>query len=95
MEKIMIPILEAESEKIETLFNKYNSYLRVIAFLIKNTELNENNNSFLHEKFEECINISMELEAEKERLNVKYNPDRNKYNNYTFDFVKQQLIFED
>lgn len=92
--KIIIPISEIESNEIEKLFYKYNSYLRVISFIIKNTNLNETNNTFLNIKFEECINISMELEEKKEFLNQKYNPDSIKYTNYTFDFVKKEIIFE-
>lgn len=93
-DKVIVPIQACESEVVEKLFYKYNSFIRAMTFLMKNTNLDETTSKFLNDKFEECITIDYDLEHEKEKLNLKYNPDINHYHNYLFDFTNKEMVFE-
>jgi len=85
-----ISITSNESEHIEKLFYKYNSYINMLEYF---TNLPAMRDSVTYEKkWDEAVEINMELEKAKRAIEFKYKPEGN-WDGYEFDFNKSKVIF--
>jgi hypothetical protein len=90
----IVEISVEESDHLELLYHQFNGYMGVLAYLVNNQLMNEDN-PFLKDKWEECVRLSYTLEEEKHELDKKYHPtdtDVN-YTTFEFDFYHHQMIY--
>ena len=86
-----IKIEEAESKAVETLFYQFNSYCGILGYMAKYGSLDTN---LFDKKWEEAVNINIELEKLKQQLDKKYHPnDTNQCTGYEFNFNTNELIY--
>jgi len=92
MNERRIDITRDECTEIEALFNKYQSYCNVLGFLSNYGSLDEDN-TFFDKKWAEAIELNMELEKLKSKIDTKYRPTDEIYTQYYFDFNNSQLVY--
>lgn len=92
MEKIIVPITHEDSIAVETLFTKCNTYLSMLGYLGAQCGMTEDNPIF-NSKWNETAQLHMELETLKSQMDTKYHPSGDQWNNYIFDFHKDQMIY--
>lgn len=88
----IIDIDPMESEKVQVLFERFNGFMGIITYLANSGMMQDN--PFLNQKWEECAQISSELEKAKRELDIKYHPqDGINYSAFEFDFYHHQLVY--
>ena len=87
-----ILIQKEESDSIQVLFGRYNAYLNILGYLMSKYNLNEDNNKIFNEKFEETIQLSIDLEDLKIKISNKYRPE-GVWKKYEFNFINNSIIF--
>lgn len=85
-----ISITPDENNHVETLFRKYNSYLSILEYFANLPAMRESDT--YDKKWNEAVDIGMELEKAKRAIEFKYKPAGN-WEGYEFDFDKRQVIF--
>lgn len=86
-----VKITHQENEEVKNLFYRLNSYYSILGYLAKYGSLDTN---LFDKKWEEAIKIGMELDELKVVIDKKYHPiDGNVYNNYSFDFITEELVY--
>lgn len=85
-----ISITPDENNHVEILFRKYNSYLSMLEYFADLPALRESDT--YDKKWNEAVEIGMELEKAKRAIELKYKPAGN-WEGYEFNFEKCQVIF--
>ena len=84
-----IPITEQESNNVENLFMKYNSYMSMLQYF---AEGEMKNTPIYDKKWEEASKIWIELDKAKRKVEKKYKPTGD-WDSYEFDFDNYQVVF--
>lgn len=83
-----IEITYEESENVERLFTKYNSYMSMLEFFSNTT-----NTVMYDRKWEEASQIWIELEKAKRAIEEKYKPQGN-WDSFEFNFDNHSVVFQ-
>jgi hypothetical protein len=89
--EVRVDIPEDVSEKIEILFGRYNGYMSILEYLARVGSLDETN-KFFDKKWDETVQIYIELEAAKTAADKEFHPN-GEYSSYRFDFINQQMVY--
>lgn len=84
-----IDITIEESENIERLFLKYNSYISMLEYL---TNANVSNTEIYEKKWNETAELWIQLDRAKAAAEIKYKPEGS-WDRYEFDFNNHQVVF--
>lgn len=82
-----IIIREEESEKVEQLFTKYNSYMSMLEYFA-----NMSNTPMYDKKWNEASEIWIELDKAKKMVEDKYKPAGD-WDRYEFNFDNHSVVF--
>lgn len=85
-----ISITPEESENVERLFLKYNSYMSMLEYFAESTAMKES--EIYDKKWNETTEIWIELDKAKRAIEKKYKPQGN-WAGYEFDFDNNKVIF--
>lgn len=80
-------IREEESEKVERLFTKYNSYMSMLEYFT-----NMSNTPMYDKKWNEASEIWIELDKAKKMVEDKYKPAGD-WDRYEFNFDNHSVVF--
>ena len=83
-----IKITYEESENVERLFTKYNSYMSMLEFFANTT-----NTAMYDRKWEEASQIWIELNKAKRAIEEKYKPQGN-WDSFEFNFDNHSVVFQ-
>ena len=86
--KKAITITKAESENISRLFYKYNAYMNMLEYLAARIT----DSAIYEKKWEEAVNIWIELDRAKVAVEKKYKPAGD-WDRYEFNFDDSQVVF--
>lgn len=89
--EIRVDIPVDVSEKVESLFGRYNGYMSILEYLARAGSLDETN-KFFDKKWDEAVQIYIELEAAKAAAEKQFHPN-GEYSNYIFDFINHQMVY--
>lgn len=92
MEQKIVPISHEDSQKVEALFARCNTYMSMVGFLGAQYGMSEQMPLF-NEKWNETVELYMQLEALKAEMDSKYRPESGNWTNYMFDFRKDQMVY--
>lgn len=87
----LVQITQEESDHVEMLFQRYNGYLSVLAYLADHHSLDETN-KFFDEKWDEAVQLYIRLEQAKAELDNKYHPEGH-WTNYAFNFNTHEMEY--
>lgn len=85
-----IPITHEESDNVERLFLKYNSYMNMLEYFAESSAIK--NSDIYNKKWDEAAELWVELDKAKRAVEVKYKPKGN-WDGYEFDFENSKVIF--
>jgi len=83
-----IKITHEESENVERLFAKYNSYMSMLEFFTNTT-----NTAMYDRKWEEASQIWIELNKAKRAIEEKYKPQGD-WDSFEFNFDNHSVVFQ-
>ena len=84
-----INITAIESDNVENLFMKYNSYMSMLQYCAAE---GMENSTVYDKKWNEASIIWIELDKAKRMVEKKYKP-AGEWDSYEFDFDNQQVVF--
>lgn len=85
-----VPISIEESENVERLFTKYNSYMSMLDYFAGSNVVHS---ELYNKKWDETAQILIELDKAKRDVELKYKPAGD-WDSYEFDFDKHQVVFK-
>ena len=85
-----VKISEEDNLAVQKLFMRYNAYCGILGYL-------SNYGSIETEKFdkkwEEAVELQIELETLKDKMDKKYHPKEGTYQNYVFNFDNGEIVY--
>lgn len=87
MEK-RVTISQEENDEVYRLFSTYMSYMSMLQYLGENNT----NNELYDRKWNEAVEINIQLDKLKKQIEMKYKPAGN-WSRFEFDFNKSQVVF--
>ena len=89
--EIQVNMTIEDSQAVEKPFVRFNAYCNILGYLAQYGSLDT---ALFDKKWEEAVQINIELEKVKLEMKEKYYPhDGNTYSYYEFDFDKKQLVY--
>ena len=85
-----IQITQEENDEVQSLYLLHMSYLNILKFFAKS---NLTETQVYERKWNDAVLIGAELERTKQLIEQKYKPE-GQWNSFTFNFDKEQVIFE-
>lgn len=84
-----IHITQEESELVELLYARFTSYCNILGYL---TQYGSLDTTLFDKKWEEAVNLDIELSKAKQEIDTKYHPD-GKWDRFEFDFKNCDIIY--
>lgn len=86
-----VTITQTECDQVENLFTKYQAYLAILGYLTSHEGIAEDN-ALYNNKWEEAVQLYIELEKVKAAIDNHYHPEGN-WTSFTFNFNNSTIVY--
>ena len=88
--EIKVKITEEDNIAVQKLFMRYNAYCGILGYLANYGSIDTEK---FDKKWEEAIELQIELENLKNEMDKKYRPQEGNYQNYIFNFDNCEMVY--
>lgn len=87
----IVKISQEDNEAVEMLHSRFMGYCDILGYMAQYGSLDTN---IFDKKWAEAVELNHKLDKIKREMDIKYHPqDDNEYKNFTFNFIKAEMIY--